>query len=180
MEDTIIINGLTFEKYLKAEVIAERVKELALAIQKDIDVDEWTFVVLLNGAYLFAGDLLRQFRKDVEVRFVKLSSYHDMESSGSVLFDKRSAGQVDGKKIFLIEDIVDTGKTLEVFTSFLREQGVAEIKLCSLLEKPSNLQYKVVTDYLGFSIPDLFVVGYGLDYNDRGRGLKDIYILQKS
>ena len=176
--DEIEINNLTFNKYLSAEAIAARVKELAAEIENDIDLNEWTFVILLNGAYVFASDLLRCFTKDVETKFIKISSYHDMESSGKVSFDQNIFKNIDGKKLFIIEDIVDTAQTLHEFTNYLKSKNVGEIKICSLLLKPTKLKHDVTPDYLGFSITDLFVVGYGLDFNERGRGLKDLWVLK--
>lgn len=175
--NNIVIHQLEFVKYIKAEVIQKRINELAIEIEKDLQMADWTIVVMLNGAFVFASDLLRNFKVDAVTKFIKLSSYHDLESSGQVHFDKNVLGELKGKKLLLIEDIIDTGTTLNEFQNYLVEKEVAEIKICSLLLKPAKLKYNIQPDYLGFSISDLFVVGYGLDFNERGRGLKDIYIL---
>jgi hypoxanthine phosphoribosyltransferase len=176
--EIIKINDLEFVQYISEDTIQLRVKEIALEIESTINTEEWVFVILLNGAYVFASDLLRCFTKDVETKFIKLSSYHDLESTGNVSFDTNTLGNIDGKKLFIIEDIVDTGTTIKVFIDYLLKHNVTDIKICSLLLKPNKIKHEINIDYVGFIISDLFVVGYGLDYNERGRGLRNVYQLK--
>lgn len=175
--DHVVIHGKKFVKYISAESIDDRVKQMAQEIKTTIDLNEYIMVILLNGAFVFASDLFRKFNQDVETKFIKISSYHDFESSGKIEFNKNALTEIEGKKILIIEDIIDTGNTLHEFIQYLFESKVVDVKICSLLLKPGKLNHAIQPDYLGFSISDLFVVGYGLDFNERGRGLKDIYTL---
>jgi hypoxanthine phosphoribosyltransferase len=171
------VNGQNFVLYLSAEDIEQRVSELAAEIQQHYAGREVTFLVLLNGAFVFASDLMRHFALPVRTRFIKVSSYEDMESTGKIEFNRDGIKDLAGRNVLIIEDIIDTGQTLQVFTQYLESIGVASVEIASLLLKPSKLRHQVAARFLGFSIPDLFVIGYGLDYNEEARNLDAIYIL---
>ncbi len=175
--ETIIINGLEFVKFIAQEDIQKRVAELAKIIEKDFADEKPVFVIMLNGAFVFAADLLRNFDTNCETFFIKIASYQDLYSTGEVSFDKAKLNQLEGRKLVLVEDIIDTGTTMHYFMDYLYEIGVVDISICSLLVKPGKLKYDLTIKYFGYQISDEFVVGYGLDYNENGRTLKHIYQL---
>ncbi len=177
---TIQVNGQSFVLYLSKDEIAERIAELAEEVKKHYAGRQPIFLVLLNGAFVFAADLMRHFEQPGLTRFIKVSSYEDMESTGKIEFKRDAIKDLADKDILIIEDIIDTGQTLHVFTQYLESIGVRSVEIASLLLKPSKLQHEVSARFLGFSIPDLFVIGYGLDYNEEARNLDAIYILNPS
>ena len=173
----IKVHDKIFETFLSEETIQHKIKEIAAAINNDYKNKRPLFIAILNGAFMFASDLFKQLTVDAEICFIKLVSYKGMKSSGSVI---TSIGLVDdlyGKDVILIEDIVDTGKTLHHFLPKLLHQQPASLKIAALLHKQEATVFSLTIDYLGFSIPDKFVVGYGLDYDGLGRNLKEIYQL---
>lgn len=175
----IKVNDLLFEKFIDRDTIDKRVEELAFEIEQHVDLKNTISLVLLNGAFVYAADLLRKWKNiDIETKFIKISSYQDTESTGNVQFEK-NLSSLEGKDILIIEDIIDSGKTLHEFCQYLNTLGINKLSITSLLLKPDNLNYEITADYIGFSIPDLFVVGYGLDYNNHGRNLEDIYVIKK-
>ncbi|MFK7934691.1 MAG: hypoxanthine phosphoribosyltransferase [Saprospiraceae bacterium] len=177
MQNTIQVKDLTFKPYLSEADIQRRIQLLALQIEQDYQGKNPLFIGVLNGAFVFIADLLRYCNLDCEISFVKLSSYDGTKSTGEI---KQAIGlneEILGRNLIIVEDIVDTGKTMSSFITQLEKLQPASIALASLLFKPSALKHAVKIDYLGFEIPDLFVIGYGLDYNGIARNLKDIYQL---
>lgn len=173
----LTIKDLEFVPYITADALQDRISELALRIMDDYKDREIVFIVVLNGAFMFAADLLKQIKGNHRVSFVKISSYEGLTSSGSMDFVLGLAEDVQGKNIIVIEDIVDTGKTL---TAFMREIGArspASAKIATLLSKPEARTCPIEPDYVAFSIENRFVVGYGLDYDGLGRNLPEIYQL---
>jgi hypoxanthine phosphoribosyltransferase len=169
----------TVEILLSAEEIDKRVGELAGQILKDYDGKLITLVGTLKGAFIFTADLARKLGGNVEIDFLRASSY-GMESttSGSVKIDIDISLEMEGRHILLVEDIVDTGYTLKYLKDHILERNPASLKVCTLLDKPDRREAKGITfDYLGFEIPDHFVVGYGLDYAQRYRSLPYVGIL---
>ena len=162
------------------EQIAERVMELGSAIARDYDDKELVLVGVLKGSFLFMADLARAVGgTNVMVDFLGLASYGDStRSSGVVQITADLTRPVEGKHVVVVEDIVDTGLTMDYLLENLRTRHPASVKLCSLLHKPSRTQKQIPIDYLGFTIPDLFVVGYGLDYAQRYRNLPYIGVLE--
>jgi hypoxanthine phosphoribosyltransferase len=160
--------------------IRKRVEELASRISEDYaGVDELLLVGVLRGCFIFLADLSRLLTIPRRIDFIAVASYGiDAETTGTVrlLMDLRT--DIAGKHVLIVEDIVDTGRTLEFLLSTLRPRGPASLKTCSLLRKPARLQKAVEIDYLGFDIPDAWVVGYGLDYEDRYRTLPYIGIVK--
>lgn len=175
MPDTWTLEDKTFEKYLLNDEIQSKIIDLATRINIELEGRKPLFVVVLNGAFIFASDLLKRVTIDCEIAFVKLSSYQGMQSSGVVQQSLGLDMDIKGRTIVIIEDIVDTGLTLVHFLKTLREMEPAEIKVAACLLKPEAFQSKFPVDYLCFEIPNKFVVGYGLDYDGLGRNSSDIY-----
>ena len=173
----IKVHDKVFETFLSEETIQHKIKEIAAAINKDYKGKKPLFVAILNGVFMFAADLFKQLDVDAEICFIKLVSYNGMKSSGSVITAIGLVDDLYGKDVILIEDIVDTGKTLHQFLPKLLHQQPASLRVAALLHKPDSTIFPLTIDYLGFSIPDKFVVGYGLDYDGLGRNLKEIYQL---
>jgi hypoxanthine phosphoribosyltransferase len=178
--ENIVIKDLEFKKFIDNDDLQITLDSLAKVISQDYAGEPPVFVVLLNGAFVFAADLLRKIDFGIETLFVKISSYHDLESTGEVKIDKHILDQLAGRKVLLIEDIIDTGTTMHYLLAHLNEIGVNDIEICSLLVKPGKLKYSIKIKYFGYHIGDEFVVGYGLDYNEHGRNLKHIFQLQQS
>ncbi|GAB5553674.1 MAG: hypoxanthine phosphoribosyltransferase [Saprospiraceae bacterium] len=176
MDSNIRVNDLDFRPMISAKEIAGRVEALGAQITQDYPDQPPHFIAVLNGAFIFAADLIRAVQLDSTVGFVKLSSYSGLNSTGEVKTDlSLSPEQVKGQHLIIVEDIVDTGKTLSSFTNDLKAWEPASIKIAALLLKPEALQHPIEVDYLGFSIPPAFVIGYGLDYDEAGRQLDAIY-----
>ncbi len=163
-----------------AAKIAERVAELGAQIGRDYEGRELVLVGVLKGSFLFLADLARAIPStEVRVEFLGLASYGDeTSSSGVVQITSDLTKPVDGKHVLVVEDIVDTGLTMDYLMDNLRTRHPASVKLCSLLHKPSRQKKAIAIDYLGFTIPDLFVVGYGLDYAQRYRNLPFIGVME--
>lgn len=175
----VVLFDKCFELYLSEEKIQKRVEELGKMISEDYRDKNPVFLVLLKGAYVFASDLVKHFPFDCEISFFRLSSYRGMASSGDLSFRDVFDENIEGRHIIIVEDIVDTGNTLSGFIPALKKMNPASVKVASLLSKPEVLQGKVEVDYLGFEIPPKFVVGYGLDYDEKGRNFPAIYQLKK-
>ncbi|MBS1620817.1 MAG: hypoxanthine phosphoribosyltransferase [Bacteroidetes bacterium] len=174
----IKIHDKEFVPYLSAESIRNRVNELADAINNDFSGKRPLFIAILNGSFMFAADLFRCLTIESELCFIKLASYRGMKSSGKVVTSIGLEEDIFGKDIVIVEDIVDTGKTLHHFLPKLLHQQPRSLKIATLLHKPEATQFPLTLDYIGFSIPNKFVVGYGLDYDGLGRNLKEIYQLK--
>lgn len=175
----IRVHDKEFEPYLSSEKITSRIREIAGALNKDYAGKRPLFIAILNGSFMFASDLFKELKIDAEICFIKLASYKGTKSSGQVITAIGLDMDVYGRDIVIIEDIVDTGKTLNEFLPQLYHQHPASLKIVALLEKPDAMKYPLTIDYLGFSIPDKFVVGYGLDYNGLGRNIREIYRLRE-
>ena len=171
----IKIHDKEFEIYLPEEKIQEKVKELAALINKDYSGKQPLFIAILNGSFMFAADLFKSLSINAELCFIKLASYKGMKSSGKVVTSIGLEEDLFGKDIIIVEDIVDTGKTLHNFLPKLVHQQPKSMRIVTLLHKPEATEYPLQIDYIGFKIPDRFVVGYGLDYDGLGRNLKEIY-----
>lgn len=159
------------------ELIAATVQRLADQINRDYAGETLLLVVVLKGAFIFAGDLARRIRLPVTVDFVKLSSYNGTESNGTVVLAKDVDAPLAGRNVLVVEDIVDTGITLSFLLGKLRERGPASLKVCTLVDKRSRRRVAVEIDYPGIECQDGFLVGYGLDLDDRYRELPALYQL---
>ncbi|MEO8405215.1 MAG: hypoxanthine phosphoribosyltransferase [Chitinophagaceae bacterium] len=173
----IRVHDKSFETYLSEATIAERVKAIAASINKDFEGKRPFFIAILNGSFMFASDLFKHLTIDAELCFIKLASYKGMRSSGKVVTSIGLDDDLFGKDVIIVEDIVDTGKTLTNFLPKLVHQQPKSLKIATLLHKPEATEYPLTLDYVGFDIPNKFVVGYGLDYEGLGRNLKEIYQL---
>ena len=171
------IHDKSFETYLSEETISNRIDELAAGINKDYAGNRPLFISILNGSFMFAADLFKRLTIEAELCFIKLVSYKGMKSTGKVVTSIGLEEDIFGKDIIIVEDIVDTGKTLHDFLPQLLHQQRNSLKIASLLHKSEATIYPLTIDYVGFDIPNKFVVGYGLDYDGLGRNLKEIYQL---
>jgi hypoxanthine phosphoribosyltransferase len=176
----IKLHDKTFDTYLSEETIQQKVQEIAAAINRDYEGKKPLFIAILNGSFMFASDLFKHLAIDAEICFIKLASYKGMKSTGNIITAIGLDQDLYGRDVIIIEDIVDTGKTLNVFLPQLHHQQPRSFKIAALLHKPEATQYPLTIDYTGFRIPNKFVVGYGLDYDGLGRNLKEIYQLADS
>ncbi|MFM2015024.1 MAG: hypothetical protein RIQ51_514 [Bacteroidota bacterium] len=175
---TIQVLDKTFEPYLKEAAIQEKITELAGQLNKDYAGKRPLFLSILNGSFLFTADLFKQITIEAEVSFIKLASYKGTSSTGNVITAIGLDMNVKDRHIIILEDIIDTGKTLHHYLPQLDSMQPASVKIAVLLNKKEALQYPVQVDYSCFDIPNKFVVGYGLDYDGLGRNNKDIYQLK--
>ena len=163
------------------EQIAAKTKELASKITEDFRDKDFVVVTILKGGFIFSSDLVRCIDLDVNINFMVASSYADKtESSGNVKIVKDIDLDVTNRSVLIVEDIVDSGRTLSKLKKLFLERGANEVKICTILDKPSRRVAEIDIDYLGFEIPDEFVVGYGLDYAEKYRNLPYIGILKPS
>jgi hypoxanthine phosphoribosyltransferase len=169
----------TFRPFLSAEVLNERIKELATQINKDYIGKNPIFIGILNGSFMFASDLYKNITVPSTISFIKLVSYKGTTSTGTVITAIGLEEDLSNKDVILIEDIVDTGKTMKEFVATLHKQSPASIQICTLLHKPEALQHPLDLKYVGFEIPNKFVVGYGLDYDGFGRNSQEIFQLDE-
>ncbi|MCQ2127811.1 MAG: hypoxanthine phosphoribosyltransferase [Bacteroidaceae bacterium] len=175
----VTVKDKQFEISIKEEEIKARIKEVAAQINADMDGKCPLFLAVLNGAFIFAADLYREITVPSEISFVKIASYSGTETTG-VMNDIIGLNQdISGRHVIIVEDIVDTGLTMKHTIETLKQKNPASVSICTLLTKPDKLQVELTLDYVAFSIPNLFVVGYGLDYDQHGRNLKDIYQVVK-
>ena len=166
-----------FQPYIKAEQIQEMVNGLAAKINAEYAGKNPLFIAILNGSFMFASDLFKELTVDAEICFIKLASYKGTRSTGNVVTSIGLDESLKGRHVVIVEDIVDTGKTLYEFLPQLTNQQPASLKIAALLHKPDALTFPLTIDYLGFNVPDKFLLGYGLDYDGHGRNLKEIYQL---
>jgi len=163
----------TIEELISAESLAARVKEMGAQIEKDYaDAEEIILVGLLRGSTVFLADLAREIDLDAKIDFMVVSSYgNSMSSSREVKIKKDLEEDLSGRHVIIVEDIIDTGYTLEKVREYLLLREPASLKICTLLDKPERREVEVPVDYTGYSIPDVFVIGYGIDYAQRHRNL---------
>jgi hypoxanthine phosphoribosyltransferase len=167
-----------FEPYLSEQLIQEKITALAHQLNVEYAGKRPIFLSILNGSFLFTADLFRQITIEAEVCFIKLASYKGTSSTGNVITAIGLDTNVNGRDIIIVEDIIDTGKTLHHFLPQLASSNPSSIKIAVLLNKTEALAYPVKVDYACFDIPNKFVVGYGLDYDGLGRNTKAIYQLK--
>lgn len=168
----------TFELFIRPEEIAEEVTRLAAQLNQAYADKEVVFISVLNGSFMFASDLMKKISIPCEISFVKVSSYKGTHSSGRVDELIGLNTNVSNKHVVILEDIVDTGITIDKIVTLLKSNQPLSIQICTLLYKPDAFQGKNTPNYVGFSIPNRFVVGYGLDYDEQGRNLDAIYQLK--
>ena len=171
----IQIKDKEFALSIPEEEILKAVKEVGLAINRDLEGTNPLFICVLNGAFMFAGDLMKTINIPCEITFIKLSSYDGLYTSGTVKEIIGLNESVVDRNVVVVEDIVDTGITMERILSSLKAKGASDIHIATFLQKPDALQKDIKIDYVAMKIPHDFIVGYGLDYDGYGRNLKDIY-----
>ncbi len=175
------VNGEIKEVLIKHTQIQQRVKELAKEISADFRGKNLLVVGVLKGAWMYLADLVRQLELNVDVDFIAASSYHGgTKSSGVVELEKTLSADCTGRDVLIVEDILDSGTTLAHLKKLLLEQNAKSVTITSFLSKPSRRVVQVDAKYIGFEIPDKFVVGYGMDYAEKYRGLEDICVLDES
>ena len=179
--ERIKIHDKYFKKYINAEDIKIRIEVLGKVLDKEYANAENPpiFLSILTGSFIFAADLIREISFDVEISFIKLSSYEGTASTGKVSQVMGLTRSIEGRDVIIVEDIVETGNTMEELIEILKEKGAASVRICTLFFKPNRFHKDFHIDYPLFTIPDDFIVGYGLDYNQLGREYKDIFILDE-
>jgi len=178
--EKLVIGDDVFVPFLTEGVIQNRIKELALQISQDYIGKVPIFIGVLNGAFIFLSDLIKNISIDCEIDFFKLSSYGDSKiSSGDVRLLKELNCDVNGRDIIIVEDIVDSGLSIKYIEEIFDKHAPNSMRVCSLLMKPESLKFDVKIDYIGFNIPSKFVIGYGLDYAQKFRNLRSIYSLSE-
>lgn len=173
----IQVNDKKFQPYISASEIHERVCSLAARINTDYENKRPIFIAILNGSFMFASDLFKKIKIDAEICFIKLASYKGTRSTGNVITSIGLDEPLKDRHVIILEDIVDTGNTLHIFLPQLYNQQPASLKITALLHKPAALKYPIKIDYLGFEVPNKFLLGYGLDFDGLGRNLAEIYQL---
>ena len=176
MNDIRILDK-TFREMIPAEMIEKRIKEIALQMNNDLKGREVVFIGILNGAFMFAADLLRNIEFSPRITFVKLASYVGTGSSGKVRELIGWNEDISNMTVVVVEDIVDTGQTLERIVDELNIRKVKEMRIATLFLKTDVYSKQIELDYVGFEIPNNFIIGFGLDYNGYGRNFRSVYTL---
>lgn len=169
MELNILINKSKLEK---------RIEEMARQIEKDYEGKDIVFIGILKGSIMFMAELAKNIKNNVEMDFMDVSSYEGTESTGNVRINKDIRNSIEGKDVIIVEDIIDTGRTLTYLVEYLKQKNPNSLKIATMLSKPSRRIMELNVDYIGFAIDDKFVVGYGLDYNEKYRNLPYIGYLE--
>lgn len=177
--NTVTYNGLTFKPFITSDQISKRVGEIAAEISEQYRGRNPLLVCVLNGAFPFAAELFMNLDCDARIAFVRLQSYSGTESTGRVRQVVGLTEPVKDRPVIVVEDIIDTGRTMAKFLEDLKAQEPADVKVATLLFKPDALVEKLTPDYIGFTIPSKFIIGYGLDLDGQARNLKDIYVLNQ-
>ena len=171
------VKDKTFKTFIPEKEILQRVKEVADKINKDMAGKNPLFLAVLNGSFVFASDLMRYITIPCEISFVKLASYQGTVSTGKIKEVIGINEELEGRTVIILEDIVDTGVTMKRMVETLGTRGPESLHICTLLLKPGKLQVPLNIEYAAMEIPNDFIVGYGLDYDQQGRNLRDIYTL---
>ena len=179
MENKLTLKDKTFRVLISAEEIDAAVDRVASALNERYKGRTPVFVGVLSGAFLFLSDLVRKVTFNNQVTFVKISSYEGTESSGEVKQQLGIDCDIEGRDVILVEDIVETGHSMNYLLDYIKSRKPASISICTLFFKPDKFLYEYKIDYTALSIGNEFIVGYGLDYNQLGRNLKDIYVVDE-
>ena len=174
----VTLKDKTFKITIPADKIQKRIDEIASEMNRELKAKNPLFIVILNGAFLFASDLIKKIKIDCEVTFVRVASYNGTESTGKIRNLLGLHENVHNRNLVIIEDIVDRGETIHFLLTEIHKFNPADVKIITLLLKPAALKFPVELDYVGFEVPNDFLVGYGLDYDGMGRNLNDIYVLE--
>ncbi len=168
-----------FVPFIDEVTLQGKIKELAAQLQRDYESKQPLFIAILNGSFMFAADLFRELTMEAEICFIKLASYKGTKSSGQVLTSIGLDAEITGRHVIILEDIIDTGNTMHSFLPQIFNQQPASLKIAVLLHKPDATEVAVPIDYCCFSIPNKFVLGYGMDYDGFGRNIRALYQLQE-
>ena len=179
MVKEVQIHDKHFSLFISEEEIFAEVKKMAKQLESDYQGKDILLIAILNGAFMFASDIIKSIKRDAEITFVKVSSYKGTQTTGRVDELIGLNNQMENRHVIVIEDIVDTGITIDKVISLIKANDPASVEVCTLLFKPSAFGGKQKPKYIGFEIPNKFVVGYGLDYNELGRNLKELYQLKE-
>ena len=177
MEDIVQIDDLSFKLYISSDELDLKITEIADKLKSNLAEKYPMFLVVMNGAFVFAADLMRKLDFPCELNFVRIKSYQGTSSTGNIDVYMPPDIDLHGRHIVIVEDIIDTGNTIQAFLPILLKHEPASISITAILIKPDAHLHDIKTEYPGFNIPNKFVVGYGLDYNGKGRNLKDLYQL---
>lgn len=179
-QDLIVIqlHDLFFEKIISKIEISQAINGIAIQINDDYKRKNPVFLIVLNGAFLFASDIIKKFQGNCEMSFIKVASYEGIKSSGEITTVLGVEPSLEGRSVIIIEDIVDSGNTIEAIIKILEEEEVKDYRIATLFYKPKAYTKEIKIDYIGLEIENDFIVGYGLDYNGLGRNLNDIYKLK--
>lgn len=172
----ITVHQRQFEPFIFSENVAKRVKEIATEISAEYEGKNPLFLAVLNGAFIFAADLLREISLQSEISFVKIASYEGTASTGSIKQLIGFTESLSGRHVVVLEDIIDTGLSMQHILQQVKQANPASVKVATLLLKPKSLQVVIPIDYVGFEIESRFVLGYGMDYDGLGRNLPHIYV----
>jgi len=179
MASKVSLNGMVFKKMIDSKTIEDKVVELANQINKAYENEFVDIVVVLKGAYIFAADLVRHLTVDHAIHFVRFSSYQGMESQNEIRVKIPLDMNIEGRNMLVVEDIIDTGNTLKFFVEDLQKNNPKSVNIATLLHKPSAFKHDYPIRFKAFDIENLFVIGYGLDLDEKARSLKHIYQLEK-
>ncbi len=171
------VHDKKFIPYISAAEIDTQIKKMGARINEDYADKKPLFIAILNGAFMFSSDLFKEVTIEAEICFIKLASYKGTKSTGNVITSIGLDIQLVDRHVIILEDIVDTGKTLSEFLPQLYNQQPASLKIAALLHKPDALRHPITVDYCGFNVPNKFLLGFGLDYDGLGRNIKEIYQL---
>jgi hypoxanthine phosphoribosyltransferase len=171
------IKDKTFKTSIPEAEILQRIKDLAARINKDLEGKNPLFLAVLNGSFMFAADLMKEITIPCEISFVKLASYQGVLSTGKVREVIGLNEDISGRTVVVVEDIIDTGRTMHQMLDSLQTRNPEAIHLCTLFVKPDKIEEPLDIEYAAFTIPNDFIVGYGLDYDQQGRNLREIYTL---
>lgn len=175
----VVIHGKTFIQYIRQEQIEESIRNMAQQIKQDLQGEDPLFVCIMNGAFMFASELLKYWDGESEVDFARYSSYEGTQSTFQLKEIMPVTSSLQGRVVIVLEDLIDTGYTMKCVKDHFLNLGAKEVKIATMLLKPEALKCDIVADYVGISIDNGFIVGHGLDFDDRGRALADIYILKE-